>query len=97
MSLALPRPVAAYFAAEKAADADALAQCFVEEGIVRDEGGKSASGWPSSPSSLGSISAASRGIGYLIAQAEGVFDTTGVFAGMAVLALWHRCAVWLVR
>jgi NitT/TauT family transport system permease protein len=31
---------------------------------------------------------ASRGIGYLIAQAEGVFDTTGVFAGMVVLAAW---------
>ena len=30
----------------------------------------------------------SRGIGYLIAQAEGVFDTTGVFAGMVVLATW---------
>jgi NitT/TauT family transport system permease protein len=29
----------------------------------------------------------SRGIGYMIAQAEGVFDTTGVFAGMTVLAL----------
>jgi ABC-type proline/glycine betaine transport system permease subunit len=29
---------------------------------------------------------ASRGVGYLTAQAEGVFDTTGVFAGMAVLA-----------
>jgi len=39
MSLALPGPVAAYFDAEKAADADALARCFVEEGVVRDEGG----------------------------------------------------------
>jgi NitT/TauT family transport system permease protein len=29
---------------------------------------------------------ASKGIGYLISQAEGVFDTTGVFAGMTVLA-----------
>jgi ABC-type nitrate/sulfonate/bicarbonate transport system, permease component len=29
---------------------------------------------------------ASRGIGYLIAQAEGVFDTTGVFAAMVVAA-----------
>jgi hypothetical protein len=38
MSLALPTPVAAYFAAENAADADALAECFVEEGLVRDEG-----------------------------------------------------------
>jgi len=39
MSIRLPKPVAAYFAAEKAEDADALARCFVPEGIVRDEGG----------------------------------------------------------
>ncbi len=25
------------------------------------------------------------GVGYVIAQAEGVFDTTGVFAGMIIL------------
>ena len=31
---------------------------------------------------LGSV----RGLGYMIAQAEGTFDTTGVFAGMVVLA-----------
>jgi hypothetical protein len=30
---------------------------------------------------VGEYLGASRGIGYLIAQAEGVFDTTGVFAG----------------
>src|SRR4029077_17450938 len=35
---------------------------------------------------VGEYLGASRGIGYLNAQAEGVFDTTGVFAGMAVLA-----------
>jgi NitT/TauT family transport system permease protein len=35
---------------------------------------------------VGEYLGASHGIGYLIAQAEGVFDTTGVFAGMAVLA-----------
>jgi len=35
---------------------------------------------------VGEYLGASRGIGYLIAQAEGVFDTTGVFAGIAVLA-----------
>src|SRR6266542_5507714 len=48
---------------------------------------------------------ASRGVGYLIAQAEGVFDTTGVFAGMAVLAAGvlgvaaavERLARWLLR
>lgn len=35
----LPQPIAAYFAAEKAGDADALAGCFAEHGVVRDEGG----------------------------------------------------------
>ena len=38
MSIALPEPVAAYFAAEKKADVDALALCFVDDAIVRDEG-----------------------------------------------------------
>jgi NitT/TauT family transport system permease protein len=37
---------------------------------------------------VGEYLGASRGIGYLIAQAEGVFDTTGVFAGMVILAAW---------
>jgi NitT/TauT family transport system permease protein len=41
---------------------------------------------------VGEYLGASRGIGYMIAQAEGVFDTTGVFAGMAVLA----CVVLVV-
>jgi NitT/TauT family transport system permease protein len=36
---------------------------------------------------VGEYMGASSGIGYLIAQAEGVFDTTGVFAGMTVLAI----------
>jgi hypothetical protein len=36
---ALPGPVAAYFEAEKAADAQALSRCFAEDGVVRDEGG----------------------------------------------------------
>ncbi len=35
---------------------------------------------------VGEYLGSSRGIGYLISQAEGVFDTTGVFAGMAILA-----------
>jgi NitT/TauT family transport system permease protein len=34
---------------------------------------------------VGEYLGASRGVGYLIAQSEGLFDTTGVFAGMAVL------------
>lgn len=35
---------------------------------------------------VGEYLGSSKGIGYMIAQAEGAFDTTGVFAGMAVLA-----------
>ncbi|MBL8179154.1 MAG: ABC transporter permease [Bryobacterales bacterium] len=35
---------------------------------------------------VGEYLGAAKGIGYMIAQAEGVFDTTGVFAGMAILA-----------
>jgi SnoaL-like domain len=38
MSIALPKPVAAYFAAEKTADVDGLARCFVDDGVVHDEG-----------------------------------------------------------
>ena len=40
MPIALPGPVAAYFAAEEAGDSDALAQCFAEHSVVRDEGGE---------------------------------------------------------
>jgi hypothetical protein len=39
MPISLPKPVASYFAAEHAADASALARCFTDEGVVRDEGG----------------------------------------------------------
>jgi hypothetical protein len=39
MPLDLPGPIAEYFTAEKARDALALAQCFVDDGVVRDEGG----------------------------------------------------------
>jgi len=54
---------------------------------------------------VGEYLGASRGIGYLIAQAEGVFDTTGVFAGTAVLAAGvlvvvaavNRLERWLLR
>ena len=35
---------------------------------------------------VGEYMGSSKGIGYLIAQSEGVFDTTGVFAGMAILS-----------
>jgi NitT/TauT family transport system permease protein len=35
---------------------------------------------------VGEYLGAAAGLGYLIQQAEGVFDVTGVFAGMAILA-----------
>ena len=38
MSINLPKPIAAYFAAENAKDAGAVARCFAANGIVRDEG-----------------------------------------------------------
>lgn len=37
---------------------------------------------------VGEYLGSARGIGYIIAQAEGVFDTTGVFAGMVILAMF---------
>jgi NitT/TauT family transport system permease protein len=54
---------------------------------------------------VGEYLGASRGVGYLISQAEGTFDTTGVFAGMAVLSAvvllvgWgvNRVERWLLR
>jgi hypothetical protein len=39
MSINLPKPIAAYFAAETAGDAATLARCFTNDGVVRDEGG----------------------------------------------------------
>ena len=36
---------------------------------------------------VGEYLGAARGLGYVISQAEGTFDTTGVFAGMTVLAI----------
>ncbi len=54
---------------------------------------------------VGEYLGASRGVGYLIAQAEGLFDTTGVFAGMVVLSVVvllvgigvNRLERWLLR
>jgi NitT/TauT family transport system permease protein len=54
---------------------------------------------------VGEYLGAGRGVGYLISQAEGTFDTTGVFAGMAVLSAvvlligWgvNRLERWLLR
>ena len=37
MSLDLPTPIAIYIAAENRGDAEALAQCFPEDAVVRDE------------------------------------------------------------
>jgi NitT/TauT family transport system substrate-binding protein len=36
---------------------------------------------------VGEYLGATRGLGYVISQAEGTFDTTGVFTGMAILSL----------
>src|SRR5260370_23937488 len=38
MPVDLPKPIAAYIAAENAGDADAVAQCFASNAVVRDEG-----------------------------------------------------------
>jgi NitT/TauT family transport system permease protein len=55
---------------------------------------------------VGEYLGAAAGLGYLISQAEGVFDVAGVFAGMLVLAAFvvaidglvtlaeHRLLVW---
>jgi len=54
---------------------------------------------------VGEYLGATHGLGYVISQAEGTFDTTGVFAGMAVLGLVvvvvsaavSRLEQWLLR
>jgi NitT/TauT family transport system permease protein len=54
---------------------------------------------------VGEYLGSTRGLGYVIAQAEGTFDTTGVFAGMSVLAAVvvvasaavSRAERWLLR
>ena len=38
MSVDLPTPIAIYIAAENRGDTEALAQCFAEDAVVRDEG-----------------------------------------------------------
>src|SRR4051794_10765600 len=37
MTFELPKPIAAYFTADKS-DADAVSQCFTENAVVKDEG-----------------------------------------------------------
>ena len=46
---------------------------------------------------VGEYLGASRGVGYLISQAEGTFDTTGVFAGMTVLSAVVLLVGWGVN
>jgi len=38
MSIDLPTPIAVYIAAENRGDTEALAECFAEHAVVRDEG-----------------------------------------------------------
>jgi len=45
---------------------------------------------------VGEYLGSSAGLGYLIQQAEGVFDVTGVFAGMIVLTACVLAIDWLV-
>ncbi len=45
---------------------------------------------------VGEYLGAARGVGYVVAQAEGVFDTTGVFAGMGILNLVVLAVISLV-
>jgi NitT/TauT family transport system permease protein len=43
---------------------------------------------------VGEFIGATEGLGYLIAQAQGAFDTTGVFAGMVILSVTALIADW---
>jgi NitT/TauT family transport system permease protein len=45
---------------------------------------------------VGEYLGSAAGLGYLIQQAEGTFDTTGVFAGMVILAVFVLIIDWLV-
>ena len=45
---------------------------------------------------VGEYLGSAAGLGYLINQAEGTFDTTGVFAGMVILAAFVLVIDWLV-
>ena len=45
---------------------------------------------------VGEYLGSAAGLGYLIHQAEGVFDVTGVFAGMVILAAFVLVIDWLV-
>jgi NitT/TauT family transport system permease protein len=43
---------------------------------------------------VGEFVGATQGLGYLIAQSKGAFDTTGVFAGMLILSVTALIADW---
>ena len=45
---------------------------------------------------VGEYLGAAAGLGYLIQQAEGTFDVTGVFAGMVILAAFVLMIDWFV-
>jgi sulfonate transport system permease protein len=45
---------------------------------------------------VGEYLGSAAGLGYLIQQAEGTFDTTGVFAGMVILSAFVLLVDWLV-
>jgi NitT/TauT family transport system permease protein len=45
---------------------------------------------------VGEYLGSSAGLGYMIQQAEGVFDVTGVFAGMLVLMAFVIAIDWIV-
>ncbi|MCW9133705.1 ABC transporter permease [Bacillus paramycoides] len=45
---------------------------------------------------VGEFIGATKGLGFLIAQAQGAFDTTGVFAGMVLLSVTALAANWAV-
>ena len=45
---------------------------------------------------VGEYLGSAAGLGYMIQQAEGTFDTTGVFAGMIILAMFVLVIDWCV-
>jgi NitT/TauT family transport system permease protein len=45
---------------------------------------------------VGEFIGSTKGLGFLIAQAQGAFDTTGVFAGMFILSITALVATWAV-
>lgn len=46
---------------------------------------------------VGEYMGSARGMGYVVAQAEGVFDTTGVFAGLIMTSLVVLVVDWVIQ